>query len=61
MALILIAIAALVAYQIISTALRLRHHINEAKRSGLPYLVLRASTYTCYVMTLRGPLRAILT
>lgn len=46
MALIPIAIAVLVAYQIISSALRLRHHINEAKRSGLPYIVVRTFIYT---------------
>lgn len=46
MALIPVAIAVLVAYQIISSALRLQHHINEAKRSGLPYIVLRAFIYT---------------
>lgn len=56
MALIPIAIAALVAYQTISYALRLRFHINEAKRSGLPYIVLRASTYIRSPASLHGPL-----
>ncbi|KAH8128751.1 hypothetical protein ACSS6W_003814 [Trichoderma asperelloides] len=45
MALIPVAIAVLVAYQIISSALRLQHHINEAKRSGLPYIVLPCSPF----------------
>lgn len=56
MALIPIAIAALVAYHFISYALRLRFHINEAKRSGLPYIVLRAFTYTHSPMSLHVPL-----
>lgn len=56
MALIPIAIAALVAYQVISYALRLRFHINEAKRSGLPYIVLRASTNIHPPASLHGPL-----
>jgi hypothetical protein len=46
MALIPIAIAVLVAYQVVTYVVGLRQRINEAKRSGLPYIVTRAFTYT---------------
>lgn len=42
MSLIPIAVAVLVAYGIINWAVNLRYHVNEAKRSGLPYVVTRA-------------------
>lgn len=42
MALIPVAIAVMVVYGIVNYAVNLRFHINEAKRSGLPYVVARA-------------------
>ncbi|PNP58054.1 hypothetical protein THARTR1_02212 [Trichoderma harzianum] len=39
MSLIPIAVAVLVAYGIVTWAVNLRYHVNEAKRSGLPYVV----------------------
>ncbi|KAK4060592.1 hypothetical protein Trihar35433_10000 [Trichoderma harzianum] len=45
MSLIPIAIAVLVAYSIINWAVNLRYHVNEAKRSGLPYVVTPCSPF----------------
>ncbi|PKK50658.1 hypothetical protein CI102_5994 [Trichoderma harzianum] len=45
MSLIPIAVAVLVAYGIINWALNLRYHVNEAKRSGLPYVVTPCSPF----------------
>ena len=43
MALVPVAAAVLVAYGIITYVVNLRFHVKEAKRSGLPYVVTRAS------------------
>ncbi|KAL6823717.1 cytochrome P450 [Trichoderma camerunense] len=45
MSLIPIAVAVLVAYGIINWAVNLRYHVNEAKRSGLPYVVTPCSPF----------------
>ncbi|KAL5089452.1 hypothetical protein Trisim1_005728 [Trichoderma cf. simile WF8] len=45
MSLIPIAVAVLVAYSIINYAVNLRYHVNEAKRSGLPYVVTPCSPF----------------
>ncbi|KAL6690277.1 cytochrome P450 [Trichoderma pleuroticola] len=45
MSLIPIAVAVLVAYGIVTWAVNLRYHVNEAKRSGLPYVVTPCSPF----------------
>jgi hypothetical protein len=61
MALVPIAAAVLVAYGIITWVVNLRYYIKEAKRSGLPYVVTRASTSSTPVQrvnTARNPCSA---